>query len=467
MSAGDDRRRIPSVDTLLQSEELADLLAARPRSLVLSALRRTLAGIRAELAAGVRDGVPAVSAIAAATKRELIELDRTSLRRVINATGIPLHTNLGRAPLPAAAVEALHDIAGGYSSLEYDVGRGRRGSRHDHCAALLMALTGAGGSLVVNNNAAAVMLALNELADGREVIISRGELVEIGGSFRVPDIVAKSGARIVEVGTTNRTHPADYERAIGPHTAAVLKVHRSNFSQTGFVTEVDIGELAAIAHRHDLPVVHDLGSGLLPDAQQTLGLPWEPNVHASLCAGADIVTFSGDKLLGGPQAGVLLGRQDLIDRMRRNPLLRAVRVGKLTLAALEATLRLWRDEETARAGIPALQMIGADSDALRSRAERLASALRERAPRAKVEVVRDVSEVGGGSYPGLQLETWCLEVTLSGRSERELESACRKVEPPVIGRVRQAALCLDPRTVLPDEETLFVLKVAEALEGDG
>jgi L-seryl-tRNA(Ser) seleniumtransferase len=466
MTVDDSRRRIPSVDSLLASIEFADLLDARPRASVLAALRKALDGIRAELAAGERQGIPSRTDILSEARRELRDMDRPSLRRVINATGVPLHTNLGRAPLPAAALQALTEIAAGYSNLEYDLERGARGSRHDHCAATLGELTGAGGALVVNNNAAAVVLALNELAQGREVIISRGELVEIGGSFRVPDIVAKSGARIVEVGTTNRTHPQDYEDAIGSDTGAILKVHRSNFSQTGFVTDVEIDELATIAHRRDLPVVHDLGSGLLPDAEGTFGLPWEPNVRGSLAAGTDVVTFSGDKLLGGPQAGVILGRRDLLDRMRQNPLLRAMRVGKLTLVALEATLRLWRDESSARASVPALGMIGADPALLHERAERLASALRERLPRVRIEVVGDVTEVGGGSYPGLELQTWVLRVTQEGRSERELESACRAVEPPVIGRVRREALCLDPRTVLLEEEEIFIAKLSEALSGD-
>jgi L-seryl-tRNA(Ser) seleniumtransferase len=431
--------------------------------LVVDALRRTLDRLRAELGAGGRSAVPGPAEIAEVTSQELRAGERRSLRRVINATGVPLHTNLGRAPLSAAARAALDEVVRGYSNLEYDLARGARGSRHDHCAALLRELTGAGGALVVNNNAAAVLLALNELAEGREVIVSRGELVEIGGSFRVPEIVAKSGARIVEVGTTNRTHPRDYERAISPATGALLKVHRSNFTVSGFVSEVPIEELAEIAHRLELPVVHDLGSGLLPDAREALGLPWEPNVHHSLAAGADLVTFSGDKLLGGPQAGVILGRAELVDRLRRNPLTRAVRVGKLTLAALEATLQLWRDEATALASVPAMAMIGADPGTLRERAERLAARLRERSPGAEIDVVRVVAEVGGGSYPGVELESWILRIRVPGRSEGELEAACRAAEPPVIGRVKEGTLCLDPRTLLADEDEAFIETVSEAL----
>ena len=462
----DTRRRIPSVDSLLQSDAFADLLDERPRSLVVNALRRVLDGLRRELAEGDANVAPEVTEFAERTRQALDAMDAPSLRRVINATGIPLHTNLGRAPLPSAVREALDDVSVGYTNLEYDLERGTRGSRHDHCADLLMELTGAGGALIVNNNAAAVVLAVDELAHGREVIVSRGELVEIGGSFRVPDIVAKSGARIVEVGTTNRTHARDYEGAIGPDTGALLKVHQSNFRQSGFVAEVAIAELAEIAHRHDRPVIHDLGSGLLPEAE-SLGLPWEPSVRGSLNAGADIVTFSGDKLLGGPQAGVIVGRAELIERLRKNPLLRALRVGKLTIAALEATLRLWRDEGLARSDVPAMAMITSDSDVLQRRAEGFADALRRVAPDAEIEVAQDVTEIGGGSYPGADLETWVLRIKIPGRSERELEAACRAGDPPVIGRVRDDAVVLDPRTVLSGEEDIFIERVAEVLKGDG
>ena len=462
----DARRGLPGVDALLGSGELGELLDAWPRALVVTALRRTLDGFRGELAAGGRAAAPEPREIVDATRRELVAGQMPSLRRVINATGVPLHTNLGRAPLPAAARAALDAVARGYSNLEYDLEAGARGSRHVHSAALLAEVTGADAALVVNNNAAAVVLALNELAEGREVIVSRGELVEIGESFRVPEIVAKSGARIVEVGATNRTHARDYERAIGPQTGALLKVHRSNFQQAGFVGEVGIEELAALAHRHDVPVVHDLGSGMLPDPERAFNLPWEPSVRASLDAGADLVTFSGDKLLGGPQAGVILGRAELVARLRRNPLLRALRVGKLTIAALEATLKLWRDLETARTELPALAMIGADPAGLRERAERFAGILHERCPEAEIEVAADVAEVGGGSYPGLRLETWVLRIAVPGRSEGELEAACRTAQPAVIGRVRDGALYLDPRTVLPDEEAEFIDSVTRALRGD-
>ena len=461
----DPRRRIPSVDALLSSASFGRLLAERPRALVAGALRRTLENLRRELATGDRSAAPDEAEIAARTDGELRAMDKSSLRRVINATGVPLHTNLGRAPLAAAARAALAEIADGYSNLEYDLERGARGSRHDHCTRLLKELSGAGDALVVNNNAAAVVLVLNELAEGHEVVISRGELVEIGGSFRVPSIIAKSGARLVEVGATNRTHVRDYEEAIGPETRVLLKVHRSNFSQSGFVSEVDIEALAHIAKPAGLPVVYDLGSGLLRQAA-ALGLGAEPDLEGALEAGADIVTFSGDKLLGGPQAGIIVGRPELIGRIRKNPLLRAVRVGKLTLAALEATLLLWRDEETAAADIPAIAMIAADSESLRARAHAIAEELARRAPAARLEVVQDTTRVGGGSYPGGELETWVLRVTLPGRSEVELEAACRAGTPPVVGRIRNDALCLDPRTVAAHEEAEFLDAVTAALTAD-
>jgi L-seryl-tRNA(Ser) seleniumtransferase len=462
----DSRRQIPSVDSLLGSEEFVALLSSRPRSFVVEAARRALARTRAELASGQRKVAPSTSEIAAETRREIEAMDRPSLRRVINATGIPLHTNLGRAPLPATARWALEDAALGYSNLEYDLEQGARGSRYDHCADLLKELTGAEDALVVNNNAAAVVLALNELAEGLEVIISRGELVEIGGSFRVPAIIQKSGARVVEVGATNRTHPQDYERAINPDTAVLLKVHRSNFRQSGFVSEVAIDHLVSIAHRHELPVLHDLGSGLLPDAGKVHGLPWEPSARGSLDAGVDLVTFSGDKLLGGPQAGIILGRGRLLERMRSNPLLRALRVDKLTLAALEATLRLWRDASVAATEVPAISMIVEASDALRQRAERISTALRDRNRDADITLVCETTQVGGGSYPGVELETWVLRITREGRSEDELEAACRAGNPPVIARVRDGALCVDPRTVLPHEEPELIDTLTDALGRD-
>ena len=451
------------MDSLLRSEPFARLLREHPRALLVTAVRRTLDRLRDELASGYRPSVPTEEELAGLTRREVEALRRPSPRRVINATGIPLHTNLGRAPLSEAVARAVAEIARGYSNLEFDLNAGGRGSRHDHGAEILCELTGAEGALVVNNNAAALVLTLNELAEGRGVIVSRGELVEIGGSFRVPEIIAKSGARIVEVGATNRTHPSDYRDAIGPETGVLLKVHRSNFTQAGFVREVDIDELVPIGQEHGVPVVHDIGSGLLFDLSRRLGLPHEPNVRDSLEAGADIVTFSGDKLLGGPQAGLVLGRRDLIDRMRRNPLLRALRVGKLTLAALTAALTAWRDEETVVEKTPALAMIAADPQRLLERARRLATELRAVASEAKIVVIEEVTQGGGGSYPGGELPAGVVQVVAADRSEGELESALRAGTPPVIARVREGAVLIDLRTVPESEEPELVEVVRAAL----
>jgi len=457
------RRSIPGVDALLRSQEFATLLTSRPRGLVLTALRRILERVRDELGSGVRATAPEEAELARATREALAEMERPSLRRVINATGIPLHTNLGRAPLPAAARAALEAVVGGYTNLEYDLETGTRGSRHEHCSDLLCELSGAEAAMVVNNNAAALVLVLNELAEGREVIVSRGELVEIGGSFRVPEIVAKSGARIVEVGATNRTHVRDYDLAIGPETGVLLKVHPSNFTQSGFVAEVSVEKLTQLAHDRELPVVHDIGSGLPFDLADRLGLPWEPNMRDSLAAGVDLVTCSGDKLLGGPQAGLIVGRADLMDRLRANPLLRAVRVGKLTLVALAATLRAWRDEEDVPTAIPALAMVATDPESLRRRAMDLADRLRRQVAMAKIETVEATTEVGGGSYPGGVLPAWVVRVAAPGRSESDLEVALRHAEPPVVARVRDGALVLDPRTVLPEEEPQLISAVVQAL----
>jgi L-seryl-tRNA(Ser) seleniumtransferase len=457
----DPRRALPSVDALLGSAPFAPLADAWPRDRIVGALRAVLEDARRRLANG-GDRVPDPHELARRVEARLREEERPTLRPVINATGVVLHTNLGRAPLPDAAVEALARIAAGYSNLEYDLERGARGSRYVHCARLLETLTGAEAALVVNNNAAALLLALNELAAGREVIVSRSELIEIGGSFRIPEILEKSGARLVEVGTTNRTHPEDYERAIGPRTGALLKVHRSNFAQVGFVAEVSVKTLVEIARRHGLPVVHDLGSGLLADLAR-LGLPAEPRPQESLAAGADVVTFSGDKLLGGPQAGLLVGRRTWIERMKRNPLLRALRVDKLTLAALHATLALYLDEARALDAVPALRAVREPPDRLRARADAFAGRLAQRlGTRARVEVRPDTSEVGGGAYPGTGLPTWVVAVRPTAVSEAVAEARCRTGNPPVVARLGDGALLLDLRTVRPEEEETLLERVADA-----
>jgi L-seryl-tRNA(Ser) seleniumtransferase len=354
------------------------------------------------------------------------------LRRVLNATGVIVHTNLGRAPLAASAVRRLEELGGSYSNLELDLESGARGSRQDHVAALLRRLTGSEAALVVNNNAAAVLLALAALAEGREVVVSRGELVEIGDGFRIPDVLARSGARMVEIGTTNRTKAADYERAIGPETAAILRVHQSNYRIVGFTASVATDELARVARAAGLPLVDDLGSGSLIDVGD------EPTAAASVAAGADLVCFSGDKLLGGPQAGIVVGRAELVERLRRHPLQRALRADKLTLVALEETLSLYADPERARAEIPVLRMLDEPVDAVRERAERLAGLIGG-------EVEETVARVGGGALPLAELQSAACAI------EEDLAAPLRLGSPPVVGIVRDGRLLLDARTLTADE----------------
>ncbi|HEU4989561.1 MAG TPA: L-seryl-tRNA(Sec) selenium transferase, partial [Gemmatimonadaceae bacterium] len=388
----DPRRALPSVNALLELPELRQLLGSHPRDLVVNAVRSVLDDVRAGASAPASgDAAEWARRIAAAVALA----ERPSLRPVLNATGVVLHTNLGRAPLPEAALAAMRRAAEGYSNLEYDLGTGARGSRYVHCVGLLRELTGAEDAIVVNNGAAAVTLALNTLADGREAVLSRGELVEIGGSFRVPEIMAKSGARLVEVGTTNRTHPADYAGAITPRTGAIVKVHRSNFSIDGFVADVDVAELVKLAAPHGVPVLHDLGSGLMIPLDR-IGLTGEPTVRDAVRAGATLVAMSGDKLLGGPQAGLLVGSAEAIAAVRQNPLTRAFRVDKLTLAALEATLAIYREPDRAFAEIPALRMLGASVESIAGRAEAIRAAL---PAHADARVVRTDATVGGGAFP--------------------------------------------------------------------
>jgi L-seryl-tRNA(Ser) seleniumtransferase len=426
---------LPSVDELSRAEALAGF----PRPLVLDSIRFALERAREEIQAGHHPGN--------LTQRVLDDLaaGRARLRRVLNATGVILHTNLGRAPLAEAALDRVQEIGGAYSSLEYDVDEGMRGSRQDHVAPLLRRLTGAEAALVVNNNAAALLLSLAALAQDRSVLVSRGELIEIGDGFRIPDVLAGSGARLIEVGTTNRTRAADYERAVTPETAVLLRVHQSNFRLVGFTARPQLRELAGVASRHAIVLVVDLGSG-------TLGaLEDEPSVSDSLLSGADLVCFSGDKLLGGPQAGIVLGRADLVDRLRRHPLQRALRVDKLTLAALEGTLELYLDPERALREVPVLRMLGEQTDRVRARARRLASLI-------DGEVEETVARVGGGALPLAELPSFACAV------EERLASALRAGDPPVIGVLREGRMLLDCRT-LTDAEVDEVAAVVIAARG--
>ncbi|HZO08441.1 MAG TPA: L-seryl-tRNA(Sec) selenium transferase [Myxococcota bacterium] len=427
-------RDLPSVDELARDERLAEESAP----LVVAAARDVLARAREEIAAGHEPGD-----LAERTLVELAAARAPALRRALNATGVIVHTNLGRAPLPEPALARALEVGRGYSNLEYDLTAGARGSRQDHVAAILRRLTGAEAALVVNNNAAAVMLALAALAEGREVLVSRGELIEIGDGFRIPDVLARSGARLHEVGTTNRTRPADYERAIGPETAVLLRVHQSNFRVVGFTEQPTGEQLAAVARRHELPLVDDLGSGVL------VHLEGEPSAKESLAAGADLVCFSGDKLLGGPQAGIVVGRADLVERLRRHPLQRALRADKLTLAALEGTLGLYLDPERAVREVPVLRMLNDPVETVRSRAERLAAAVGG-------EVEETVARVGGGALPLAELPSFACAV------EESLAERLRTGEPPVVGVLRDGRLLFDCRTLTDAEAEEVAAAVAAA-----
>ena len=443
----DPRRGLPSVSALLDRDAIRALFDQAPRPVVVDAVREAIDEVRrgAPRPASDADWADAVSAA-------LARAGRASLRRVINATGVVLHTNLGRAPLATPALEAASRVATSYTNLEYDIDRGARGSRYVHCVTLLRELTGAEDALVVNNNAAALVLVLNTLAMGRSVVISRGELVEIGGSFRIPDIMEKSGARLLEVGTTNRTHPADYERALTDDVAIVVKVHRSNFAMEGFVAEVDSRALASLIAPRGIPILHDLGSGLLIPLDG-IGLTGEPTAADAVRAGASLVTMSGDKLLGGPQAGIIVGSTALVKRVRDNPLTRALRVDKITLAALEATLALYRDPATALREVPVLAMLGRTIDELRARAKALHDRLGRDAP---AEIVDSVASVGGGAFPGTGIPSVAIGVS---REPQQLEERLRLGDPSVIARIADGRLLVDLRTIQPDEDVV----VADAL----
>jgi L-seryl-tRNA(Ser) seleniumtransferase len=422
-------RDLPSVDELARAVD--DPLAVE-------AARQVVEEARAAIRAGADPGD-----LQARLARELHALRRARLRRTINATGVVVHTNLGRAPLAEEALDQVLRTARGYSNLEYDLDSGARGSRQDHVAGILRRLTGAEAALVVNNNAAAVMLALAALAEGREVLVSRGELIEIGDGFRIPDVLARSGAILREVGTTNRTRAADYDRAIGPDTALLLRVHQSNFRVLGFTEQPAVRELAAVAGRHELPLVDDLGSGAFFPFED------EPSARDSLGAGADLACFSGDKLLGGPQAGVIVGRAELVEKLRRHPLQRALRADKLTLAALEGTLRLYLDPERAAREIPVLRMLNDDLGAVRARAERLAELVGG-------EVEETVGRVGGGALPLAELASFACAI------DEELVRPLRQGEPPVVGVVRDGRLLLDCRTLAEAEVEEVAAAVAAA-----
>lgn len=448
----DPRRALPSVNTLLESDDVRTLLERAPRSMVLDAIRAAIEQARRAPAAAPR----AMAEWSRAIADELGSKQRLRLGPVINATGVVLHTNLGRAPLAQAALDAIRATSEGFSNLEYDVESGSRGSRYDHCRGLLRELTGAEDALVVNNCAAALVLALDQLAGGREAIVSRGELIEIGGSFRIPDIMAKSGARLVEVGTTNRTHLNDYADAIGPRTGAIVKVHRSNFTVDGFVAEVETAALAALGTEHGVPLVHDLGSGLVSPLD-TIGLGGEPTARDVIRDGASLVLMSGDKLLGGPQAGIIAGRADLIALLAKNPLTRALRVDKLTLSALQATLTLHLDPAVALREVPVLAMLSATTDSLTDRALAIVAALGQQ--QSGIAVVETRASVGGGAFPTASIPS----VALAFTDAVTLEAKLRRSATPVVGRIVDGRLLLDLRSVLPAQDSALTGLVSAAL----
>lgn len=466
--------QLPSVDALLRHPSVAPLLGEFPRGEVLRAARAALDGRREAIRAGSAPGFDARD-IARELRERLFERARPSLRPVVNATGVVLHTGLGRAPLAEAAVEAVAECARGYCNLELNLADGTRGDRHEHVRALLCELTGASDALVVNNNAAATLLALAALAGGRDAVVSRGQLVEIGGSYRMPEIMRASGCRMVEVGTTNRTRLSDYEAALTNDTAVLLHVHTSNYRICGFVESVDVGALAALAARHPergIAVVDDLGSGLLDDElvpppgaeRHTRDARWdEPSARASVAAGADLTLFSGDKLLGGPQAGIIVGRPARLAELRRHPLARAVRPDKMTLAALEATLRLYRDPERLPERLPTIELLARTAAETASLADALAARLREVLPALRVESAPDVTYCGGGALPTLTLPTHVVSVSPPGWTAEALAAALRQAGTPVIARIRGGTLLLDARTLWPRDVETIVAAMCEAV----
>jgi L-seryl-tRNA(Ser) seleniumtransferase len=445
-------KMIPKVDKVLEWDAMKELLAGHPRVLLLKAVRGVLDRLRASaLAQRLDDAAFSETAICADVARELSSLSKPSLKRVINGSGIVIHTNLGRSILPEAAKAALDTIAFSYSNLEFDLDAGVRGSRYSHVEALICELTGAEAAIVVNNNAAAVLLSLSALASGREAVVSRGELVEIGGSFRIPDVMRLSGVTLAEVGTTNRTHAKDYRAAVNPQTALFLKVHCSNFAVVGFTAEVSAEELVELGADAGVPVLADMGSGNLIDLAGRLPCA-EPTVQDFVRAGVDVITFSGDKLLGGPQAGIIVGKKSFIESMKKHPLLRALRMDKLTLATLEATLALYRDERVALREVPTLRMLTTPYAELATRAKRIARQLRRQTPESVSYALSEgFSQAGGGTLPLLNLPSLLIEVTVAGLSPNEIESRLRNSTIPVIGRISKGAFLLDPRTILDDD----------------
>ncbi len=463
--------QIPNVDHILAKPEMVQLGNRYPRGILLEAVRKGLDHLRHTIITArdpgdLDESIFSFENLLSHFMEEIENQVNPKLKRVINATGVVIHTNLGRSLLHEGAIEHIAQVSRHYSNLEFDLNQGKRGSRYSHVEEILCRLTGAEAAIVVNNNAAAVLLVLNTIADGKEVVVSRGQLVEIGGAFRIPDVMNRSGAILREIGTTNRTHLSDYEGAIGEHTALILKVHTSNFRIVGFTSEVELKELAQLAHSHHLPIMEDLGSGCLVDLSK-YGLDWEPTVQEAIKENADIVTFSGDKLMGGPQAGIILGREEYIQRIKVNPLNRAVRIDKLTLAGLESTLFIYLDEAKAIREIPTLRMLTYSRDELRKRAQGLSRKIRAKISKGlRVGVRDDVSQVGGGAYPVQLLPTNVVTLKPDQGAVHQLEKGLREGKPPIITRVSKEEVLLDVRTIGDDEGDLIVDGIEKSLRSN-
>lgn len=447
-------RNIPAVDEIMKNQEVIELFEEFPREMVLNAVKLILDEKRKKiLNPGLSDQIN-LDGVKRVNKQEIIQkidlMKEYSLKRVINATGIIVHTNIGRAPLSEEAVNAVIEAAKYYSNLEFDISTGKRGKRYTHVKSLLQDITGAESGIVVNNNAAAVFLCLSTFAKGYEVIISRGELIEIGGSFRIPEIMEQSGAKLVEVGSTNRTHIEDYKNAITEKTKMILKVHTSNYRVVGFTSEVGLDDLNKLAKDYNLPLLLDMGSGNFMPAEE-LGLKDEPTVQDEVLSGADIVTFSGDKLLGGPQAGIIVGKNKYIDRLAKSPLNRALRVDKLTLAALEATLKAYVLSGEAAADIPVIKMLKMSEEELKNRADHVVRMVKKQCSVFKLSVCKDSSQVGGGAYPLHDIPTYVVSLDSTPLSVNKFESLLRSLKTPVIARIKNDRVLFDMRTLLDDE----------------
>ncbi|RMG58710.1 MAG: L-seryl-tRNA(Sec) selenium transferase [Deltaproteobacteria bacterium] len=454
--------RLPSLTRILAHPSVEPLLARHGREVVKKAAHSVLDSWRDRVRRGgeLPGEDTLMERVVEQVRVQVSQLEKAGPVRVINATGVVIHTNLGRAPLPERAVRKIAEVASGYSNLEYDLTEGKRGSRMAHVEELLREISGAEAGLVVNNNAAALLLLLSTFARGKEVVISRGELVEIGGSFRIPDIMAESGASLVEVGTTNRTRISDYERAVTDLTALFMKVHRSNFTLSGFTEEVSLRDLVALGEKYSIPVVYDMGSGAIFDTAR-FGVPGEEGLRRAVETGVSLVTFSGDKLLGGPQAGFVVGKKEFIDEMKRHPLARAVRIDKLCLAGVSALLSLYRDERVALSEIPVLRFLSEDPDSLRKRARRIARQAKEKVVHLSVTVVSDVAECGGGALPGVKLPTWCVALSSESTDAGEIAKMMREGDPPIVGRVKEDLFLIDLRSVFPEEDSLVLKRILE------